>query len=119
MTGKEYQALAMRTASNQTKDNLILNGVLGLNGEAGEIADAMKKHLFQGHELNRQKIIEELGDVLWYIAILSEGLDTTVDEVMEINVAKLKARYPNGFEVERSVNRNEEESAGLYRGNVE
>lgn len=103
MNFNEYQKLALRTA-NKDKD-LILNGALGLAGESGEVADIVKKHLFQGHELNKDKIIDELGDVLWYVAIMAAGLGVEFNEIPTHNVDKLKKRYPNGFEVERSINR--------------
>lgn len=105
MTGAEYQKLAMRTASDLDTYGLILNGVMGLNGEAGECIDIVKKHLFQGHELDKEKLIDELSDVLWYAAITSEGLGVTLDDVMRHNVEKLQMRYPNGFSAERSIHR--------------
>lgn len=108
MTGIEYQQKAMRTASESTESDLILNGVMGLNGEAGECIDIVKKHLFQGHELNKGKLLDELSDVMWYVAITCQGIGTTLDTVMEHNIEKLKKRYPNGFSCERSLHRNEE-----------
>lgn len=108
MTGAEYQKLAMRTASDLDTYGLILNGVMGLNGEAGECIDIVKKHLFQRHELDKEKLIDELSDVLWYAAITSEGLGVTLDDVMRHNVEKLQKRYPNGFSAERSIHREDE-----------
>lgn len=105
MTGTEYQKCAMRTANHLDSDKLLLNGVLGLNGESGEVSDHLKKHLFQGHDLDKTHIAYELGDALWYIAITAEGIGKTLDEVMEMNVHKLMLRYPEGFSVERSRNR--------------
>lgn len=108
MTGAEYQKLAMRTASDLDTYGLILNGVMGLNGEAGECIDVVKKHLFQGHELDKEKLIDELSDVLWYAAITCEGLCVSLDDVMKHNVEKLKKRYPDGFSAERSIHREDE-----------
>lgn len=105
MTMNEYQALAQRTASTDAEVEKIDNGILGLCGEVGEIADQWKKHLYQGHELDKGHMIEELGDVLWYCAELAAGLGVGLAEVAERNVDKLRRRYPNGFEAERSVNR--------------
>lgn len=105
MTGKEYQGKAMRTASSLSKENLLLNGVMGLNGEAGECIDLMKKAMFQGHELDKEKLLDELGDILWYVAITCEGLGTDVDAAMRRNIEKLMKRYPDGFSTERSVYR--------------
>lgn len=106
MTGKEYQKLAMRTANSLSRDQLLLNGVMGLCGESGECIDIMKKHLFQGHPLDSENLMDELSDVLWYAAIIAEGLGTTLDEVAAHNVEKLRKRYPNGFDPERSIHRN-------------
>lgn len=103
MNFNEYQKLALRTA-NKDKD-LVINAALGLAGESGEVADLIKKHLFQGHELNKEKIIDELGDILWYIAIMAEGLGVEMEVIPTHNINKLRKRYPNGFEVERSINR--------------
>lgn len=108
LTGPEFQALAMRTASGLDADGLILNGVMGLNGEAGECIDVVKKHLFQGHKLDEAKLIDELSDVLWYAAITCEGLGVTLDDVMRHNVEKLQKRYPDGFSAERSIHREDE-----------
>lgn len=102
-----YQRLAQRTSGNITSMDKIENGLLGLNGEAGECIDILKKHKFQGHELNIDKLVDELGDVLWYCAELAEGLGIPLAEVAEKNIEKLYKRYPEGFAVERSINRGE------------
>lgn len=108
----EYQKLCMRTANFMDSSNLIANGAMGLCGESGEVIDLIKKWAFQGHTLHKQDIEEELGDVLWYAAILCEGIGTTMEKVMQKNIDKLKKRYPNGFEAERSVNRGDAQEAG-------
>lgn len=105
MEANKYQKAALRTASSVEPDDLILNGVLGLAGESGEVADHIKKHLFQGHALNKEYLASELGDICWYIAIAAKGIGYTLEEIMEMNIDKLKKRYPNGFEVEKSLNR--------------
>lgn len=105
MTGKEFQVAAMRTASSIKTTDLLLNGILGLNGEAGEVADLVKKSLFQGHDLDYEKLADELGDVLWYVAITAQGIGLDLDQIMAKNVHKLWQRYPDGFEAERSINR--------------
>jgi NTP pyrophosphatase (non-canonical NTP hydrolase) len=84
---------------------LLINGVLGLNGEAGEVADLIKKWKFQGHLIPKDDLIEELGDILWYVAITAESIDVSLGEVAFRNIEKLKKRFPNGFSVDRSVNR--------------
>lgn len=107
MNPNEYQKLCMRTANKLDRFKLIVNGAMGLCGEAGEVIDLIKKWAFQGHTLHRQDIEEELGDVLWYVAILCEGIGLNMEEVMQKNIEKLKRRYPHGFEAERSVNRDD------------
>lgn len=108
MTGTEYQKLAMRTNRDDasTHDNLI-NGCLGLAGESGEVCDYIKKHIFQGHEFEIDHIVEELGDCMWYIALMATAVGTTMEEIMERNIEKLKKRYPDGFSVMNSINRTE------------
>lgn len=184
MNGNEYQNLALRTSSSLSPTAMIVNGMLGLNGEAGEcadlileclapesgerqlailaingsvlsgqISDTIKKTWFQGHMLKLEdldyladclkdyayklrrvarslmnsglqlttpelkedireyvpadNLKEELGDVLWYIATTAAGAGISLDEIMENNIEKLRKRYPEGFDAERSVNRDE------------
>ena len=109
MTGNEYQVAALRTANGMIYDryDMIMNGALGLCGESGEVADIIKKATFQGHPLDEAHIAEELGDVAWYLAILAEAIGMELDTVLEMNVEKLKKRYPNGFEVDKSLHRKE------------
>lgn len=108
----EYQKLCMRTANELDRFKLIVNGAMGLCGEAGEVIDLIKKWVFQGHELYQDDVAEELGDVLWYVAILCEGIGLSMEKVMQKNIEKLKRRYPDGFDVKRSVNRYDEKKAG-------
>ena len=105
LTANEYQDLALRTANTNNTMDLLLNGVLGLCGETGEVSDHIKKWKFQGHELDKDKLVNELGDVCWYIAILAKGLNIDLETVMNLNIEKLNKRYPNGFETEKSINR--------------
>lgn len=109
MDANVYQALAMRTASSNpratTTEARLLNAALGLTGEAGEIADTIKKHVFHGHELDGNNLVKEIGDILWYAAFLCEILDIDMSTAMQLNVEKLQKRYPNGFSAEDSINR--------------
>lgn len=105
MTLSEYQQQAQRTAGERAGHDKIDNGVLGLCGEAGEVADLWKKHRHQGHPLDRLRMVDELGDVLWYIAELASGLNVTLEDIARNNVLKLQARYPDGFEAARSIHR--------------
>lgn len=106
MTINEYQSEALRTASGMSKEYpMLLNGVLGLAGESGECVDLMKKHLFQGHDLDKEHMAKELGDVAWYLAVSAYCIGYKLEDVLRMNVTKLRKRYPNGFEAERSLNR--------------
>lgn len=106
MTINEYQGLAMRTSNRElSKADHLLNGVLGLNGESGEIADLVKKHRMQGHELNIEHIAKELGDICWYIAETATAIGCDLETIMKMNIEKLKKRYPEGFDTERSQHR--------------
>ena len=108
MTINEYQKLAMTTLNPALgKKDVLINGVMGLCGESGEVIDVVKKHLAQGHELDREKILAELGDVAWYLAEVAYALDTPLEDVLEGNIEKLRRRYPEGFDTEKSVNRQE------------
>lgn len=106
MTLNEYQHLAQRTCNTCGFDK-IENGVLGLCGETGECADILKKTKYQGHEFDRFHMAKELGDVLWYVAELAEGLGMTLEAIAAINIEKLQDRYPEGFSTERSLHRQE------------
>lgn len=108
MTINEYQKLAMTTLNKDlSKKDVLINAVMGLCGESGEAIDVVKKHLHQGHELDRQKLIKELGDIAWYLAEACEALGITLEEVMTLNIEKLKKRYPDGFDSNKSINRSE------------
>ena len=106
MTINEYQKLAMTTLNKDlNKKDILINGVMGLCGESGEAIDIVKKHLAQGHELDREHLIKELGDIAWYLAETATALDVTLEEVFSGNIEKLKKRYPEGFDKERSIQR--------------
>ena len=101
----EYQELARRTSGSSSIIEKLTNGVMGLCGESGEVIDIVKKWAFQGHDLYTSGIKEELGDVLWYIAEICDAVGLSLSAVAEANIEKLKKRYPDGFEVEKSINR--------------
>ena len=107
MTINEYQQLAQRTANTKASSSKIENGILGLCGETGEIADVYKKYLYQEHELDFERMAEELGDVCWYVAELAAGMGLKLEDVMARNIAKLRKRYPDGFDAARSMHREE------------
>lgn len=110
MTPNDYQQAALRTAPGDLPpERLLLNGLMGLNGEAGEAIDILKKHLFQGHELYTAHMAKELGDVAWYLAVSANAIGYDLETIMQMNVDKLKARYPDGFDAEHSLHRNQDD----------
>jgi NTP pyrophosphatase (non-canonical NTP hydrolase) len=102
----DYQMQAMRTEqhANPKREKMLQNG-LGLAGEAGEVADLIKKWAFHGHPMDDEKLKKELGDVLWYIAGVATAAGITLEEVATANIAKLLARYPDGFSSKASIER--------------
>lgn len=133
MNAGEYQRQAMRTNDGLASERLatcieiythledntvmddgeisiggLLNGCLGLTGEAGEVSDMIKKWVFhQNPKFDKEHLKKELGDVMWYIAMICESMGFEMEEIMEMNIEKLKARYPEGFDTERANNRAE------------
>lgn len=104
----EYQEEALKTLNRSlSKEKILIDGIMGLNGEAGECIDILKKHLFQGHEFDRQAMVKELGDVLWYLAVAAMAIDYDLESIAEENITKLRKRYPNGFSEAASINREE------------
>ena len=101
MTINDYQKEALRTAGEAD----FVNGVLGLCGESGECADIVKKYLFQGHDLDVEHLAKELGDVAWYLAVTAYAIGYDLETVLRLNVRKLRKRYPDGFDPEKSQNR--------------
>lgn len=108
MTLDGYQREAMRTAGPalRAEDGLVLSA-LGLTGEAGEYAEIVKKVAYHGHPLDADKAAKELGDVLWYLARAAQAIGIPLSEIAARNIQKLRARYPEGFSSERSINRAE------------
>lgn len=108
MTLNEYQLLAARTMKpwrDITED--LSDYILGLVGEAGELANTAKKMLFHGHDWDKQKLLEEAGDVMWYLTTVVTVLNASLEEVARQNIEKLRKRYPEGYSDERSRIRND------------
>lgn len=133
MEATEYQQLAMRTNDGKAKARLIgsmlgcdmewlfsqqvvieqqidiggvFNSCLGLSGEVGEFNDMIKKWIFHEKLLDIEHAKKEAGDICWYLAMLCESFGWSLDDIMQMNIDKLKARYPEGFDIERANNRN-------------
>ena len=108
MTVNEYQKLAMKTLNPELSEkDVLINGVMGLCGESGEAIDIVKKWLAQGHELDKEKLAKELGDICWYLAETATALGCSLEDIMTANIEKLRKRYPDGFDSERSIHRSE------------
>lgn len=118
MNFDEYQELAMRTDPIDIYDpevqrtQRLTNALMGLNGEAGEAIDILKKAMFQGHTLFVDNLVEELGDCLWYIAEAAHTLGYKLSDVARNNIEKLEKRYPNGFTAEDSIERRDHDTNG-------
>ena len=108
MTINEYQKLALTTLNPELKEkDVLINGVMGLCGESGEAIDLVKKHLAQGHELDKEKLAKELGDLAWYLAETAYAIGYPLEDILQMNIDKLKKRYPEGFCTACSLNRDE------------
>jgi NTP pyrophosphatase (non-canonical NTP hydrolase) len=105
-TANYYQYKASRTIAAKSDVDMLRHGVFGLAAESGEVAGILQK-TYQGHELDKKHLIRELGDVLWMVAEICTALNVSMETVMDINIQKLQARYPYGFEPEKSLNRKE------------
>jgi NTP pyrophosphatase (non-canonical NTP hydrolase) len=106
MDNKRYREAIDRTMNNDLTEKEKLSMLaLGIAGEAGEIVDTLKKVLYHGHELDREDLIKELGDLEWYVTHLKKLLNISSDYVRMKNIEKLKKRYPNGFSEQDSINR--------------
>lgn len=106
MTINEYQKLAMTTLNPDLNErDVLINGVMGLCGEAGEAIDLVKKHLAQGHDLDKEHLAKELGDVAWYLAETATAIGYPLEEIFQMNLEKLRKRYPEGFCVADSLHR--------------
>lgn len=118
MTPNQYQELALRTEETppfvvapgaSAEENLaiarLMHAGAGLSSESGEIWDQVKKHLIYGKPLDKLNIIEEAGDQLWYLALALKAVGGTMQQAMEMNIAKLEKRYGDKFSKEKALNR--------------
>lgn len=105
MTINEFQKEALRTVSDDSENVRLMEGLVGLSSEAGEALDILKKFLFQGHELDKEHLAEELGDVAWYLAVAADAIGRSLEDILKQNIEKRQNRYPEGFDSSRSVNR--------------
>ena len=102
----EYQKMAMTTLNpSLNKRDVLINSVMGLCGESGEAIDIVKKWMAHGHELDKEHFIKELGDIAWYLAEAATALDISLEDIFQANIEKLKKRYPEGFQTQKSLTR--------------
>ena len=128
MQGNEYVKLAMRTNDKKATNRInkaildetvlsdtgvdigcMFNACLGLSGEVGETLDMLKKWIFHEKELDKDHLKKEIGDIMWYVAMMCHSLKFDLDEILQMNLDKLKARYPEGFDINKANNRAEED----------
>lgn len=123
----DYVSQALRTESRPDEAMLqrqaavirLDHAAKGLVTEAGEFNDALKKHVFYNRPLDRVNLVEELGDVLWYVAIACDVLGVSLEDVCNANLRKLKARYPEKFTEDRAATRSiENELEAMLRSNL-
>lgn len=108
ITINEYQQACLRFEPSDAKVSDLTrleDGLMGLNGEAGEAIDILKKYLFQGHHLDKTHLAKELGDVAWYLAVSANAIGYDLETIFKMNIQKLEERYPDGFDPERSKHR--------------
>ena len=111
MKASDYQKKAARTLIDapdfEIPDNeiMLVWNAIGLAGEAGEVAELVKKGVFHRHGIDREKMVKELGGVMWYVAALCTKLDMDLGVIMEVNIRKLEERYPSGFSSQDSKRR--------------
>lgn len=106
---KTFQEVSTRTFNaNLTHNEKLCNCVAGIFGEGGEVADIIKKYLFQGHSFDKEHLTEEIGDLMFYIVNLANVLNLDMELILEANVDKLKKRFPDGFSTKASIDREDQ-----------
>lgn len=110
----DYEKIAERLSN--PKIVRLMHAAMGLETEAGEFLDPLKKHIFYGKELNEVNMLEEIGDAMWYIAIACDALGVPLETVMERNIAKLKARFGDKFNETGALSRNLDQEDLILRG---
>lgn len=110
----DYTPMAIRAADPEIIR--LLHAGIGMCTESGEFVDALKKHIFYGRPLDKTNLKEEMADCLWYIAIACDQLNVSISELMDTNIKKLRARYPNNFNEYDAVNRNLDKEREILEG---
>jgi NTP pyrophosphatase (non-canonical NTP hydrolase) len=104
MPGLDYSPVSKRLSENNSLMRL-LHASIGMSGETGEVLDNLKKSVMYGKELDRGNLLEECGDILYYMAVMLHELNSDFEQVMQMNCEKLRKRYPNGFSEKDAMER--------------
>lgn len=113
---KTYTKESERTLIDKGHDLNLLHAAMGISTESGELMDAFKRKIFYGKDLDVVNVKEEIGDLMWYVAILLRELDLDFEELLQINIDKLKARYPEKFTEENALNRDLDKERQILEG---
>ncbi|MEM7036623.1 MAG: nucleoside triphosphate pyrophosphohydrolase family protein [Bacteroidota bacterium] len=111
-----YKSAAERTLIDKGHDMNLLHAAMGIGTEAGELLDAFKRKIFYGKELDVVNVKEEVGDLMWYIAILLRELDLDFHEILQLNIDKLRARFPDKFTEANALNRDLDKEREILEG---
>lgn len=114
---KTYEKESERTLIDKGHDMNLLHAAMGIGTEAGELLDAFKRKIFYGKELDVVNIKEEVGDIMWYVAILLRELDLDFEDILQLNIDKLKARFPEKFTEHHALNRDLDTERSILEGN--
>jgi NTP pyrophosphatase (non-canonical NTP hydrolase) len=117
MNIEQYKADSERTLIDKGHDMNLLHAAMGIGTEAGELLDAFKRKLFYGKGLDVVNIKEEVGDIMWYVAILLRELDLDFEDILDLNIKKLRARFPDKFTESDALNRNLDQERSILEGN--
>jgi NTP pyrophosphatase (non-canonical NTP hydrolase) len=116
LTIEQYSHMSLRTVNETNFRSDITNACMGIAGESGELVEMFKKILFHDKPLDKEKVVNELGDICFYINWLACSLGITWDEILTTNIVKLQARYPEGFNAEAANNRDLAREEAAIRG---
>ncbi len=117
MRSDEFMEEALRLYPEKNRN--LLHAALGLCTESAEVADLVKKNMYYGKVYNRDQVVDELGDILNYVALALHHVDSDFEEAMHKNIIKMNIRYPNGFNADDAINRNKEEEQLAFEGTDE
>ena len=112
-----YKTESARTLIDKGREMNLLHAAMGIGTEAGEVLDQFKRKIFYGRELDVVNVKEEIGDIMWYVAILLRELDLDFEEILQLNIDKLRARFPEKFSESHAINRDLGKERSILEGN--